>query len=128
MRRHAKSGLRAATRGGLFGVVLAGAALVQGCSSAPVAPPAPVPKAAPAPTPSVVPSAAPTTTADASASAAPPPAPEPPPKPPVPPPNFAAPYPKTAQDGDGVWEPLVKGPEGQPALLYKAIVHPHPSK
>ena len=35
---------------------------------------------------------------------------------------------RTAEASDGTWEPLVKGREGEPALLYRATVHPHPVK
>jgi hypothetical protein len=74
----------------------------------------------------VQPAAAPTESAPGSASAAAP-APPPPP-PPVPPPKFAPPFEKTAQASDGAWEPLVEGPKGEPALLYRSTVHPHPIK
>jgi hypothetical protein len=114
-------------------VLAAGAAFAVGCSFAmgcsPAAPPPPslpVPTATPKPPPSALPSASAGSTGDTALVT--PTAPEPPPPPPVPPPKFAAPYEKTAQEGDGVWEPLIAGPAGQPALMYKAIVHPHPQK
>jgi hypothetical protein len=89
-------------------------------------PPLPVPTAAPAPPPPLAPPASPTAAAEP--TAAPEQPPPPPPPPPVPPPNFAAPFAKTAAPGDGVWEPLVPGPPGEPALLYRSVVHPHPIK
>ena len=103
--------------------------LAASCS--PAAPPPanlPVPTATAKPLSPALASATATATAETTAAPTAAPAPEPPPPPPVPPPKFAAPFAKTAQDGDGVWEPLVPGPPGQPALLYKAIVHPHPQK
>jgi len=99
--------------------------LAASCSpAAPLPPPAPVPTAEPKPAPSIVPAAA--TTAEPVA-AAPEAAPAPPP-PPVPPPKFAAPFAKTAETSDGTWEPLVAGPAGEPALLYRSTVHPHPNR
>ncbi|MBK8256295.1 MAG: phosphodiester glycosidase family protein [Polyangiaceae bacterium] len=84
----------------------------------------PVPTAQPkAPPTAPVPTAAPSSTATLVE-----PAPPPPPPPPVPPPKFAPPFERTAESTDGTWEPLVKGGEGEPALLYRTTVHPHPIK
>jgi hypothetical protein len=108
------------------GLIAASLALVLSCApAAPPPPPAPVPRAEPKPPPSaVLPAAAPTPEPSAAAvEPAPPPLP-----PPVPPPKFEAPFAKTAAAGDGTWEPLVKGAEGEPALLYRATVHPHAVK
>lgn len=104
--------------------------LAMGCSPAAPAPAGPpVPTATPKPPPAIsAPPGSTATPSDTAASTTPPPAPAPPPPPPVPPPKFAAPYEKTAQEGDGVWEPLIAGPAGEPALMYKATVHPHPLK
>lgn len=100
----------------------AGLALVVSCApAAPPPPPRPVPAAEPKPAPSVAAApAAPSAEASAAVQEPPPP----PPPPPVPPPEFEAPFARTAAAGDGKWEPLVKGPEGEPALLYRTTVHP----
>ncbi len=120
----AMSGARARGSVGPRGVLLV--ALSAGCApAAPVPPPAPVPAADPKPVPVAVASAAPL--AEVTAAAVPEPAPPPPP-PPVPPPKFEAPFAKTAQAADGTWQPLVAGPAGEPAFLYKSTVHPHPIK
>jgi hypothetical protein len=100
-------------------------AFAASCAPAAPPPPPPAPRAEPRPAPSAaVPLAAPS----AEASAAAPEAPPPPPPPPVPPPRFAAPFARTAEPTDGSWEPLVKGREGEPALIYRTTVHPHPIK
>jgi hypothetical protein len=46
------------------------------------------------------------------------------PEPPFPPPAFAPPVDRTARPGDGSWTPLVAAAPGEPALLYRATVHP----
>ena len=104
------------------------AALI-GCGAAtPV--PAP-PEAAPPAVPAPAPGAAPTSSAAAPPSppaAAPPSAALPPPEPPFPPPACAPPAERTARPGDGVWSPYVVGAPGEPALLYRSVVHPDPKK
>lgn len=101
--------------------------LLFAASCAPAPPPAPLP--VPAPTPKPPPPAPPPAAAPgAEASAPAPEPPPPPPPPPVPPPKFEAPFARTAGADDGTWTPLVKGPEGEPALLYRSTVHPDPVK
>lgn len=102
--------------------------LLLAASCAPAAPPPPqrpVPTAEPKPPPTATPPPAVTAAEVTAATPEPPP---PPPPPPVPPPKFEAPFARTAEASDGTWEPLVKGREGEPALLYRATVHPHPVK
>src|SRR5262249_22663268 len=95
------------------------------CSPPPPAPLAqPVPTAQPGPPPVAPPPAVTSAAPAASAPEAPPP---PPPRP-GPPPKIAPPFAKSAEASDGTWEPLVPGPAGEPALLYRTIVHPHPIK
>lgn len=93
------------------------------CSPPPAPLPPPVPTAEAKPPAVAPPPAAPSAEPVVAA-----PEPPPPPPPPVPPPNFAPPFAKTAQANDGVWEPLVAGPAGEPALLYRTTVHPHSLK
>lgn len=121
--------------------VLAGAVLLGGCrdGGGKAAPPATAPPAtAPsvtAQTPETPPAAAapdvPSSAADDAASpksaqeAAPSdrePAGEPAVARSFPPADFAPPFERSAQEGDGVWSPL--GPEGEP-LLVRTVVHPH---
>lgn len=114
--------------GGLFAGSLLGGGVfgVTGCSGAPAAStPAPVPTAAPRPPPTVIPSAAASAEPTATASVEPPP---PPPPPPVPPPKGTPPHERTAAPNDGVWEPYVAAGAGEPALMYKTVLHPHPVK
>src|SRR5262245_42220067 len=100
-------------------------AFAASCAPAAPPPPQPVPRASPVPLPSAaVPRAAPSLHASAVELQAP----SPPPPPPVPPPRFEAPFTRTAEPTDGSWEPLVKGREGEPALIYRTTVHPHPIK
>lgn len=100
--------------------------LSAGCVPPPApVPERPVPKDQPRPPPAPAPPAAEPSAEVATAPSAPAPPPAPPP---VPPPKFEAPFARTAEATDGTWEPLIKGAEGEPALLYRATVHPHPVK
>lgn len=102
--------------------------LAGGCSSTPVATGSlPVPTATPKPPPTSLPVATTSATADVATAPTAEPAPPPPP-PPVPPPKAVAPFPKTAKESDGVWASLVAAGAGEPSLMYKTTVHPHPLK
>jgi hypothetical protein len=114
--------------------LLALAAALLGCACASSAPPPPAPVTPPAvelPPPPANLAASPVVVE------APPPDPPPPPAaplPPFPPPAFAPPYPHTGKPGDGTWAPLAAtaapspGEAGEPALLYRTLVHPDPTK
>lgn len=119
------------TRGRLLAALLL--VVLVGCSGGLPAPPRPalvasstgLPRAAPIPAPvlpvaSVAPSLPPANTAPAAA-------PLPSNGRPFPPPGFAAPEPKTAKLGDGVWAPLVAAAVGEPPLAVRTIVHPDPT-
>ena len=41
-----------------------------------------------------------------------------------PPAPFTPPVERTAKPGDGTWAPLVAGAAGEPALLYRSMIHP----
>ncbi|MEZ4301075.1 MAG: phosphodiester glycosidase family protein [Polyangiaceae bacterium] len=53
-------------------------------------------------------------------------APPPPPPPPVPPPDAEVPFERTKAEGDGKWSVYIGAGEGEPGLMYKTTVHPHP--
>jgi hypothetical protein len=101
------------------------------CAPAVPSPP-PVPPPAPAAATATAPSdpPPPPVVADPPPPAPPPPAEAPPP--PFPPPAFAPPHAHTARREDGTWTPLRAGATreapGQEPLLYRATVHPDPTR